>query len=209
VGIDPLLPAAPAVPPRERLPFEPVARSPLWPTVLGVIAVVFGALGAIGACFRMLSLLIMQPLGQAAARQGQPDPFAFMSDWAGWIVTVSVAALLVAGMLLAGGIGLLRRAAWGRGVILAWVVAKMILVIAQVFMNFEMQKDQMAALAESGTTVSGMQAMIQAMGVVGVVIGILWGWALPVFMLIWLSRAKVRAQVAGWSGPAASASSRA
>ena len=36
-------------------------------------------------------------------------------------------------------------------------------------------------------------------GGLGVIIGLLWGWALPVFFLIWFSRAGVRSEVRSWS----------
>jgi len=35
--------------------------------------------------------------------------------------------------------------------------------------------------------------------VVTLVFGLAWGWALPVFLLIWLSRGKIKNDVAGWT----------
>jgi len=36
------------------------------------------------------------------------------------------------------------------------------------------------------------------MSVVGAVIGIAWGWCLPIFMIIWFMRPKVRRDIATW-----------
>ena len=46
-----------------------------------------------------------------------------------------------------------------------------------------------------------MGSMMQAFGVFGVLIGVLWGWALPVFLFIWFSRKKIRTETAGWAAP--------
>lgn len=199
MGVEALNPQAPAAPPRERTLFTPVPSPPNWPTVLGVLAIIFGTLGALGGCMGAMSLLFFQPLGQAVAQHQQPNPFEFVDAWMGWIIGLSIATVVVAALLATGGIGLVRRSAWSRGVILAWVAVKMLFVVVQVLVNHEMQKDEFAALAESGVNASGAQWFLAAIGVAGVVIGILWGWALPVFMLIWFSRAKVKAQVNGWS----------
>jgi hypothetical protein len=36
-------------------------------------------------------------------------------------------------------------------------------------------------------------------GAVGSCFAIAFGWALPVFMLIWFSRSKIRSEVRGWA----------
>jgi hypothetical protein len=36
------------------------------------------------------------------------------------------------------------------------------------------------------------------MGVIGTILGIAWGCALPIFMIVWFTRSKVRAEVSTW-----------
>ena len=57
------------------------------------------------------------------------------------------------------------------------------------------------AAAESGgaTVPAGIFSLVQNLGTAGVVFGLLWAWALPVFMWIWLSRRVIRAETAEWS----------
>jgi len=51
-------------------------------------------------------------------------------------------------------------------------------------------------------------AMLGVFGTVMAIIGpmilvfaIVWGWALPIFMLIWFSRRKIKAEIAQWGQP--------
>ena len=77
-----------------------------------------------------------------------------------------------------------------------WAVLKMILAVAGSFLGFVMVQEQFGQMSQQNLPVGGSTFVV--MGVVGVVGGVLWGCAYPVFLLIWFSRAEVKTEYAQW-----------
>jgi hypothetical protein len=181
----------------------PPASAPVWPTVIGVIAAVLGAMGALGGAWGIVGSMMMGWLPAAMPKlpAGQPDPtqfFKVMLDWRPWLIAVSTVTLLVALWLLCGGILLMMRHAAARPALIWWSVAKMALVVGASAVNYQVNQAQMAAMQQSGGMLAGMSSMMGALGAIGMAVSIAWGWALPVFMLTWMLRPRIRQQVAAW-----------
>jgi len=128
----------------------------------------------------------------------------------------SAAIYGVAGaLLLAGGILLLRRRRVASPVLKFWAVLKLAGGTYLVYQNTILTKIQFAALFRpeiSMPEVDGSNEILedfdrimdttsgimQAVVWFGAVFGWLWLAALPVFLLIWLNRSRVKAEIASW-----------
>ena len=179
-----------------------------WPTAIGVIAIVLGGVGALGGCLGAFLPLFFD-LIRRIVPEGQVTGLEGMMDWVVWIVAVSIAAMLIAVLLLVAGIGITKRRAWGPKVALVWAGLKMIFVIVHSVAGYLIQIAQFEAMQEAMANDQNMPAgmgafmgsLMQAFGIFGLLIGVLWGWALPVFLFIWFARKKIRTETAGWAAP--------
>jgi hypothetical protein len=194
-------------PPTSPGPFLPVAKLPVWPTVVGVIAIVFGVLGALGGLAGLLGLAIMRGL-QSSLPAGA-RAMDVVRAWAVWTIPLSLVTAGIALLLLAGGVGLVQRRRWAPRMLRCWALLKMFLVVASSVLSWSMPQAVLQAQtsAMSGLTPgfpstppgsTGVETQMSVSRVLEVVLGLLWGWALPVFMLIWLARGTIKTQVAEW-----------
>ncbi len=86
-----------------------------WATGLGVVAIVYAIAGVL---VNGIGLAVMNLGDQAMTGQSGPLQWTF-----------SGVAILLGVLLLAGGIGLLRRRRWGVRAVTTWVVARLILLL--------------------------------------------------------------------------------
>jgi hypothetical protein len=176
-----------------------------WPTVIGIIAILFGALGLLHGCLTSATPLTIgfaenmtQNLPQADADQMRA---VFDGQKKYMIPTVIVGVLLlVCGvMLLAGGIGLYTKRAWSRSTLLAWAALKIIASIAGLIVGILGMQAQTEAIKQMDNSQAGAAAaMGQSYGYIGAGVGFVWQMLLPIFMLIWFSRASIKAEVESW-----------
>lgn len=117
-----------------------------------------------------------------------------------WINSAgSLLYLVLAVLQLAVGIGLIGRRAWTRGAALTWAWLKIVAVVLILIPPYQMEKEAFEAMQPQGRG-GGSAAMGYAeLGLtIGICLALAWGWALPVFMLIWLNRGSIKEQVEGW-----------
>jgi hypothetical protein len=87
-----------------------------------------------------------------------------------------------------------------------WAALKMVVVLLQTWVVYASQSESMAAMeatmrqaATRGGPMPGFVAAIQKGSVYfGAGVTLLWGVALPIFVLVWLGLARVRRETAGW-----------
>ncbi|MEO0414438.1 MAG: hypothetical protein AAF226_05745, partial [Verrucomicrobiota bacterium] len=124
-------------------------------------------------------------------------------------VWVHYICLFISLMLFVGGVMLLMRYRVSRLVLLGYSVGKLIFGSLAVVMMALAQKKMMSAmtgmmtsmeeeLSESDAAMfdSGVFAFYESGATIGMVIGIIWNAALPVFLLIWLMRKVIRTEIA-------------
>ncbi len=199
-----LPPPALMTPPVEpgEIPHPPSA----WPKVIGVITIIFGSLAILQGCLGAVSTLFLGAFASVAPQE-QEALFQAMEDLKPWMIIGAVLTLALGILLLVAGIGLVRRRAWSPTACMVWAGIKMMFVVGNTILADMAQQAQFEAMQEmmqqDPNMPAGMPAMMgsfmQVFGVFAIVVGILWGWALPVFLLIWFSRSKIKAEVAGWA----------
>jgi len=191
--------AAPAAPPVRPGELGAPQRFSAWPGVIGVIAIVLGALGAVGGLYGILAPWIVEEIASIMP-SGTEDMLDAVRESAPWLVGASIITTGVAALLLAVGVGLVKRRRWAVGTCRAWAVLKMVWVLANTVVGYYVQQASLSAISERTPTAAQMSPeFVDAMVVVGLIIGVAWGWALPVFLLIWLGRGKIKAETSAWA----------
>lgn len=143
--------------------------------------------------YELMSSIAPQSADQMAAQQAANERFLWMNTG------LSLLSMLVATVLLVGGIQLLRRRATSATLLRLWALAKLVLAILLAgagWMVFQAQLEWMQAEQNA----SGASAdLMRGAAIFGIALGLLWQWALPIFMIVWFSRAPIRASVARWN----------
>lgn len=196
------IPSAPPIVAGE-LPPKPAT----WPKVVGIIFIVFGALGIMQGCMGVFSMLMLGTMaGMMPQGEGQ-QMFESIAAMQPWLVAVAMITFCIAIILLVAGIGVVMRKSWGRTTALGWAMAKMVLVVFSGIVNYMMQKLQFEQMQEmmandpnAAQTMPMAGSFMTWISIFTIVFTIIWGWILPVFTLIWFSRSKIRSEVVSWGG---------
>ncbi len=193
-------PMAGAAPPTYRPAYQRPSQSS-WPNVVGIICIVMGSLGALGGFCGVIGSFFqgyfanMMPAGQANVMTG-------MAQYMPYMIASNVLNLALAVTLIIGGTGLTSRRRWGRPVLLHWSWLKMIAVIVGAVLGYYVQQAQLQAMLNDPNAASAppQMGMFMQLGAgIGLAIGVVWGWILPIFVLIWLNRQTIRDEANSWS----------
>jgi hypothetical protein len=193
--------AQPVAPPMQpgQIPM-PEQRS-TWATVIGVIAIVLGSGGILSGCWSLASPFVfdffrnMIPPGQATGMEVMDA----IDEWRSWTIINSLLTIAVATLLLVVGIGLLKRRRWAVGAGVAWAILKTLLALVTAVFVYMIQQAAFEAMGQQVPAAPGLGlAFYRMIAVCSAAFTVLWYCAFPVFLLIWLSRAKVKADVADW-----------
>lgn len=171
-----------------------------WPKVVGIIAIVLASFDVLGGICGLLIPFIMEPL-QASMSPAQRAQMATSMDQPASALIGMVFYVGLGGVLLFIGIGLVRHRQWSVRFGRYWSIVKILVVIGTSLMGLAANPQNMQNMQNmqqaSGT--SGISAgWYQAFGFCGLSFGFLWGCALPVFLLIWFGRRKIKQEVAAW-----------
>lgn len=170
---------------------------PQWPGVLGVIAIVFGTLGALSALGSFASYLLL-PMFQKLAGNAPGMQAAF--GYKNWNLALGVVGLLAGGLLISAGIKLRARSPVAMTQVMWWSVIRMVMAVVQAVVASlaqwntiqSMNSSQSGAMPPAAVAIQKMLVPLTGAGT------LLWGWALPIFMLVWFRRAKIRKEVSSW-----------
>lgn len=202
----------PASPPTRPPGIAP--RREQWPTVLGILSIVLGAMGVISGAWNALGMIMMSTMasGQGAAGGGSPPPGGLdlsamirsMGEWAGVMSGLNLLSAGLSVLLIIAGSGLVRRRRWGATWMVRWSILKIVLGAVLAAATAMMQHEQFKAMSgDAGQTptdpaASAMRSMGPIMVALTAVVSLVWYWAYPVFVLIWMRRSPMRRTIAGW-----------
>ena len=173
------------------------AQPSVWPTAIGVIGIIFASFAILGGCWGGISPWIMEAFTQALP-EAQQDTMSAMAQWKLWIIVSSVIGVAFGVLLLIGSLRLLSRRQSSRGLIMIWAVLKIfVYAVGSSILSFVMTQ---AALSQDDPNTAQLpKGFLEWMGPIGAVFNFLWYSALPVFMLIWFSRPKIKAEMQHWA----------
>ncbi len=174
-----------------------------------MVCCVFGGLGTIGAAiglawYVLIAAGLLDTFMKWLASLGPTtNPTAGITSHIMLVIVAEAVKLALAIALLASGVGLLRRRPGSVPLARVWAVAKIVATIVGTTLGMWIQQDAIRA-AVSGSNLppnapANMPVFMMGGAIIGGLFAIAWGCALPAFMLIWLSRGRVRAETARWA----------
>jgi len=187
----------PLAPPTSPRPLAP--RPTSWPMFLGLLTILFGIMGLLAMIGGAISAFLTRTMFDPSI---QNEAIAMQLKYLPWSVSQYVAGSVLAILLLVGGIILIRRRGGARRLLMSWAILKIPLVLASSALGFVIQREMFAAMMKnqpSGPPPPAMAApMMESFALVGLIIGIAWGLALPLFLLVWFNRPAIRNEMAAW-----------
>ncbi len=187
-----------AAPPTVQGEFVPTRPPSSWPTVIGIIAIVLGSLGSLANAWALIAPLVMEAfLGQMSNDPAFAAHLQVQKDHLGWSLSSAGVNVIASLLLVVGGTGLCMRRRWGPTTIKLWIPLRMFGVVLGCVTAYVMMQATLKVQAAQGATPP--PGFMSGFAAASIAVGLLWGWAFPVFMIVWLSRTKIRAQVADWS----------
>lgn len=204
-----LHPTGPLIAPPVQAGIVPV-RPTTWPMVIGVIAIVIGGIGILSnGCGGLLGPLIQSQMAGMFPQGSNPmlDIQVTIGKKYLWFQIGNALTLTALGILLiAAGVGIIRRRSWARRSALAWAWLRIVVCIPASYVGYMIAMETMQALANASNSGAagappmpgGFMMLFQVFGAVGVVIGTAMVCACPVFTLIWFNRRTIRVEVAQW-----------
>jgi len=186
-------------------PHREERSGPRWPRTVGIIAIVFAILGLFQALVGLVSLfLTRQQMGGLASGDVDPKQIdEYLDDFSSLTYLGAIVYALLGAILLIGGILLLKRRRDASTILQAWSVLKLVAGGFLLFRHTSLTRVQMDIMTQSGAfgpgSGSDLVDRVTSISIwAGFAFGVLWLAALPVFLLIWLNRARIRADIRSW-----------
>lgn len=187
-------------------------KSARWPTVWGVLMLVWAGLTALGACCASFGVFVAPSMASLAGMKDFPKAPQIMSLW---IIADGIVSIVLVVVLVMAGLALLRRKPGARTLVTAYVVIRLLLVVPGLFMGIAMERPmaewqrQMAQAQVDFIESKGTKAppeLVEASHRVDPSPWARWqtlgttllGAAFPVVVAIWFSRRGVRDEIARW-----------
>lgn len=172
-----------------------------WPTVIGVIGIVYGALMLLCNCGGLFTVQFYQWMSDLAAEAGEADPafeieMRVLESLQWTIVAAALIAMAATAWLIIASAALTGRRRWSRLGLMIWSTVELILLAASVGLQIHVAQRTAEALTAEG--LSDEVAGVWLYTVIGIVFTIMVSGALPVFLLAWFSRAKIKAETEAW-----------
>ncbi len=173
-----------------------------WPTTIGAVSIVFGVLASLNGLYGVVSSVFAESIDEwlrTFVPAGQPTGMEVMADNPGLLAFNSFLVLVAAVLLLVLGIGLVKRRVWGAKLVPIWAVIKIVVATMGGFVGYHVAQGQLEAMSNDPDLAAMPAGFTDTMVVVGFAVGVLWGLAMPVFLLIWFSRARIKEEVSQWA----------
>ena len=175
------------VPPVDPPQIELDTPPPSWPKVVGIISIVFGALGLTCNAFTIVAGAVFMPMGAEAMMEtlgtSEPPPSMVMQplDWVAVTVGLAVAALLlIAGILTAS------RSASGRTLHIGYGFVGILTTALGMFLQYTKFQTTSRWVEENVSDAAMAQSMSNEIGLyIGLAMGALFGLAYPLFCIFW------------------------
>jgi hypothetical protein len=176
----------------------------VWPNVLGTCSTVLGALALLYGAWGIVGALIFEGITGLAATNDE-KVIAVMKELAPYTITSSAGGALLGAVHLTGGILLLRRRRRAVPVLVTWSMLKIAYAGFAAWVGYATQERVLGALAPAGAGAPPL-AFARLLAVGTGVVTLLWLWAYPCVLLLWFSRDRVKAKVQEWQASAAEGS---
>ncbi len=193
---------APEAPPTEAGDFVPVTPPEGWPTVLGVLSIIFGSLGVLGAGCGAIGLVvfpaIINLIPEGPEREELEKSIGHGLHYVPLQIGSQLIEFVLAVILIVGGIQLLKRSQGAVKSLTVFAVGDLVSNTLVLILGIMTAQAQAKAMAENPEVQQVPQGMMEAFGVIGAIVVWVLSAIWPIFLLLWFRRAKIRASVEGW-----------
>lgn len=190
-------------------PLAQPASRPKWPTVIGVLSIVFGSGALLQSATSALGLLVVRAQMEGFAKQGadQGKIDEYLAQYKSFVTLSSISLSLLALLLLASGILLLRRRRIAAVLHQVWAILKILVGGFFLFKTQGMTRLQMSIMLDSPVMKGGpggvkgnemFEQFTSAAMWVGIGFGLVFLAIYPVFLIIWFNRERIRGEIRGW-----------
>jgi hypothetical protein len=187
-SVNPYKPPAAAASPPPR-PGAPKAALTTGVQAVAVAEIFFGGMGLLSA---PVTLALRDLAHDPVSRRIQQ--ITWEGSLGAWTRTSLVVGTILAGVMLASGIGILKRRAWGRRAGLAYAVSSILMQVVGQAITFTVLFPALDALAEQYAYDRAASAALMG-GRIGGIAGALFGLTVPITLLVMLTRPGVKAQL--------------
>ena len=195
------LPSEPvsSAPPVEAGPIEP--QQTKWPTVIGVIGIVFSSLGLFCSCAGFLAVPLQRMGVEMQRSAGRTDPFAeaqlaVAQQFQIPMIVLIAIALVPTIWLLCASIMLVRRQQRARVHFIGWALASLLMLALNIGLQILMAQAMLVELEKAGE--SQLVGRIWLTAGIQAVVTLLLSLATQGFILFWFSRRKITQEVSQW-----------
>ncbi len=162
------------------------------PKVFGIIHIVYACLGMIVSIFGVVGMFVLKTMmGKMSEEMKEAQLFLDAYDKLMVYTFIDAGLKMVLGLvLLAAGIGLLKKKLWAQKVSMFWAVARIVVAVGMIFLTLGATREfQESARQIGGNQQEDFQQAIQG---VGNVMGVIFIGIYPLFCLIFLSKKNVK-----------------
>jgi hypothetical protein len=192
-------PLAASTPPTQPVQMVSEAPKPSWPTVIGVIGIVFSACAILTMIASFASKYFMPASLQPPDTKVRAMMKAVEAKWAPWTNTISIVAVIIAGQLLYASTILLKRRASAGRVVRLWAAIKIGFELIGMPVGYFIIEETMAVYSSNSPSPVPLGSAMALGGAIGAIFALIWGCSFPVFLLIWFSRRPVQEEMVRWS----------
>lgn len=170
-----------------------------WPKVIGIIAIVFGALGTVNGVMGFVGQFVAEKIIDIVPAS-QREALEATKELGNWYILDYLVRLVLGVVLIVGGAKLVGRKPGSARILRAWSWLKILASVYSVAVAWQGIPAQVAAMQQDPNMQrSGMStAMLEFILKLGFVAFFLWCIALPVFLLIWFARRTIKDEIRGW-----------
>lgn len=175
---------------------------PVWPVAIGVICITYAVAALACSCSGFFTGPIYEWMMEIDRESGEHDvEFQIQADqvrqvlWA--YLTLSAAALANSVLLLVSAIALIRLRSWSRRALIAWSIIEFVLIVVHSAIEIAVAARTANVLAQRDMHASIDAVWFEAMLAVAGLVAL--SAIVPIFLLIWFSRAKIKQQLSSWS----------
>lgn len=183
-------------------PPAPPQKTSQWPKLIGIIGIIFGALAllqSLVAPFMVAFTRMSMETTLGDSEGAQTDLEEYITELTALSTLSAIVFSILAIILVIGGILLLKRKPGAKPVLMTWAVLKIAAGAFISFKNYGLTRIQMDLISgQAGEGMAAFERITDISATVGLIGGMIWIAALPVFLLIWFSRSKIRREMAEW-----------
>lgn len=176
-------------------------RPTTWPTVVGVLGIVWASLGLFCGCVGFFAVPMQRWGLNMQSQAGQSNALAEAQLHAAeqfQIIMISLiaVAMIFAVVLLIGSISLVRRRRKARSLMMTWAIASLLLLAFNIALQVMTYQATVAELNNIGDTSQMGQLWVTT--IIGGFFTAVFGFVPPLFVLFWFSRQRIKSEVEQW-----------